>query len=972
MAGILGRRRLRGATWSATLLASTMLTGAGVAFAADQPAAQGAAAPSSQLGEIIVTAQKRSENIQKVPMSIQALDTKKLTQMNVTEFQDYVKYMPSVSFQSTGPNSAQIYMRGISSGDNGNHSGPLPTVGAYLDEMPITTIGGTLDVHIYDIARVEVLPGPQGTLYGASSEAGTMRIITNKPSTAGFSAAYDAQVNTIDHGGTGYTFEGYVNVPVNDKVAVRLVGWDQHDAGYIDNVSASRTFQIGPTGPVTGTLTNTPRRDFNWADTVGGRAALKWDINDNWSVEPEVMIQDQHNKGVFGYEPSVGYLQAERFQPDTDRDVWGTAALTINGKIGKYNLTYAGGYFLRDNQTKTDYTDYSIFYDNLLGYGAYWTDANHNPLATPAQEIIGRDRFTKESHELRIASPSTDRFRFIVGGFEQRQTHWILQDYQIKGLDPTPADGVSVDGWPGTIWLTDQMRVDRDVAAFGEASFDITPQLTVTGGIRGYYYRNSLKGFFGFNVGESSHTGEAICFAGAYRGAPCTDLDRSVSDSGETHKINLTYKIDPDKLVYFTYSTGYRPGGVNRRSEFGPYASDTLTNYEIGWKTSWFHHSLTYNAALYDEEWSNFQFSFLGLNSFTIVQNAPSAEVIGFENSLDWRATDNLTLSANGAYNDGKLSKDFCGDDPNTGLPIKSCTLATDSQMAPKGTQLPYTPKFKGSITARYTFDIGDWNAHVQGALLYQTKNYVGLRYADNQELGSIPSYTTADLSVGADRGSMSAELYVKNAFDTHGQLNRSTPCTISVCTAVVPGIPQALYVTPIQPLTVGLRFGQKFSALRHLQNWRGATHERRPVSFARWLGRSAAAGGGVGEVAIARVGLELHADHDALAGEVGGRARGADAVEGVDGGLVEIGAAAALRRGRDLGVAGRIDRHRHIDHADLVGSFVRLAERVVDGETQLVGPGPVRRRGGGLRGGSQGRGGQGGDQELGHDIRLL
>lgn len=808
MIGILGRTRLRGVTWSATLLASTMLSGVGAAMAADAPA-PAAAASSSQLGEIIVTAQKRSENIQKVPMSIQALDTRKLSQMNVTEFQDFVKYMPSVSFQSTGPNTAQIYMRGISSGDNGNHSGPLPTVGAYLDEMPITTIGGTLDVHIYDIARVEVLPGPQGTLYGASSEAGTMRIITNKPSTTGFSAAYDAQVNQIDHGGTGYTLEGYVNVPLTSNTAIRLVGWDQHDAGYIDNVASTRTFTLGPDGETTGVLSNAglAKKSYNWADSIGGRMALKWDINENWSVEPGLMVQDQRSNGVFGYEPSVGYLQTERFQEDSTHDEWGAATMVINGKIGQYSLTYAGGYFLRDLHSKSDYTDYSVAYDDLKGYGSYWTDASGNPLATPVQEIVGRDRFTKESHEIRLASPSTDPIRFIIGAFEQRQTHWIIQDYEIQGL--STAD--SVTNYPGTIWLTDQMRIDRDVAAFGEASWDVTSNFTINGGIRGYYYDNSLKGFFGFNSSESSHTGEAICFEPAYRGAPCTDLDRTVNGHGETHKINLTYKFDPDKLVYFTYSTGYRPGGVNRRSDFGNYAADTLDNYEIGWKTSWFNRSLTFNGAIYDEEWNNFQFSFLSTNSFTIVQNAPSAQVLGIESSVDWRATDHLTLSANGAYNDGKLTKDFCGDDQTTGAPIKSCNLATDSQMAPKGTQLPYTPTFKGSITARYNFELADWAAHVQGSLLYQNKNYVGLRYQDNQELGSIPSYTTADFAVGAERGAMSLELYVKNAFDTHGQLNRWTPCTISVCTSAIPGTPEALYITPIQPLTVGLKFGQKF-----------------------------------------------------------------------------------------------------------------------------------------------------------------
>ncbi len=773
-----------------------MLTGIGSAVAADAPAPAGSA-PSNQISEVIVTAQKRSENIQKVPMSIQALDSKKLTQLNVTDFQDYVKYMPSVAFQSSGPNTAQVYMRGVSSGDNGNHSGPLPTVGTYLDELPITTIGGTLDIHVYDIARVEVLPGPQGTLYGASSEAGTMRIITNKPSTAGFSGAYDAQVNQVDHGGTGYTFEGYVNIPVSSNTAIRLVGWDQHDAGYIDNVPGSRTF---PTSGATLTNAGFVKKGFNTVDTYGGRAALKFDLNSDWSFEPTLMGQDVRDNGVFGYEPSVGYLQVQRFQPDTDHDRWGAATLAINGKLGKFNLVYAGGYFLRQQDTKTDYTDYSIFYDNAYGSGAYWTDNNGNPLARPVQEIVGTDKFTKESHELRIASPSTDRFRIIAGFFEQRQTHWIVQNYQIQGF----SSDLSVPGWPNTIWLTDQMRIDRDIAGFGEVSYDLTPDLTFTGGIRGYDYRNSLEGFFGYSANYSSHTGESRCFEFIhYRGDPCVNLNKTVRGSGETHKLNVTYKINGDDLIYATYSTGYRPGGVNRNSNFGAYKSDTLDNYEVGWKTSLFDRTVRFNGAIYYERWNGFQYSFLGPNSLTIIENGPAAGIAGIETTVDWRATSNLTLSFNGAYNDAKTLGVLCSKfDENPCLPA--------DVSAPKGQRLPYTPPFKGNLTARYTFNLGDWDAHVQGALLYNNLNEVGLRGQDVIDYGNIPAYTTADFSFGMERGGMSGELFVKNAFNTHASLNNYVPCG-STCTQSFAGVPADRYVVPIQPVTVGLRLGQKF-----------------------------------------------------------------------------------------------------------------------------------------------------------------
>src|SRR5215469_1938972 len=248
------------------LLTTSVLTGIGPAIAQQT-------ASNTGVETIIVTAQKRSENMQKVPLSIQALSTQKLEDLHITDFNDYVKFFPSVTYTTGGagggndaPGFANVSMRGIVSGNDGNHSGPLPTVGVYLDEQPITTIGGTLDPVLYDINRVEVLSGPQGTLYGASSEAGTIRIITNKPSTSGLSAAYDVQGNTVAHGGEGYTAEGYVNVPLASNAAIRIVAWSEHDAGYIDNVASTRTYpgNLGVGVPPI-TINNFPyaKKDFN-------------------------------------------------------------------------------------------------------------------------------------------------------------------------------------------------------------------------------------------------------------------------------------------------------------------------------------------------------------------------------------------------------------------------------------------------------------------------------------------------------------------------------------------------------------------------------------------------------------------------------------------------------------------------------------------------------------------------------------
>ena len=778
-----------------------------------------AAAPTTAtkgFEEVIVTAQKRSEKLQKVPMSIQVLDTKALARLNVTEFQDYIKYLPSVGYQYLGPNQTTIYMRGVSSGDNANHSGPLPTVGSYLDELPITTIGGVLDVHVYDIARIESLPGPQGTLYGASSEAGTLRTITNKPDPSKFEAGYDLQGNTVDHGGQGFVAEGFVNIPITPDAAVRLVAFDEHDAGYINNVLGSRTFATSGD-----TINNAAyaKNNFNPADSFGGRGELLVNLNEDWSVLTTVLAQDQRNMGTFAYEPSVGKLDVERFQPDTDHDRWEQAGLTVTGKIGDYTLTYSGGVFLRDVHQRTDYTDYSIFYDATYGSGANWKGANGLPLPAPQQEIDAKDHFNKESNEIRLASPSDNRWRFIIGAFQEVQDHAIEQDYQIQGFSPA----LEVPGWANTIWLTKQIRTDQDEAAFGELSYDILPNLTITGGVRPYWYDNSLRGFFGFSQAYDAQTGFGSgegatggnCLSGqSYADAPCVNLNKVVSGNGETHKINLTYHIDDQRLVYFTYSTGYRPGGVNRSGNFGPYQADSLTNYELGFKSSWLQNTLHFNTALYNEDWNQFQFSFLGPNSLTIIENAPAANIRGIESALDWRATNQFTVSSGLTLTDAVLERNFCGTVGETTALLATCSKAyvLANEGALKGTQLPYTPAVKGNVTGRYTFDLpGNWAGHVQGSVVYQSRNHVGLRAEDNELLGSMPSYATVDASAGIERNRLAIELFVKNLFDSDGQENRYTPCTIAVCAANIAGIPRAVYVVPVQPLTVGIRLSQRF-----------------------------------------------------------------------------------------------------------------------------------------------------------------
>ena len=768
---------------------------------------------SSELGTITVTAQKRTENLQDVPISLDVLNTDKLTQMNVADISDYVKLLPSVSTSSSQgayqPGFGQVSMRGVESGSNGNHSGPPPSVGVYLDEQPITTAVGAIDPHIYDVQRIEALAGPQGTLYGASSEAGTIRIITNKPDPTAFSASVSAEVSTIDHGNTGYITEGYVNLPLTPWMALRVVGWSKQDAGYIDNVYGTRTYT--GTSPIDGTTlppitinnASQARENYNFADTRGGRAALKIDLNDNWSITPSVVAQSAHVNGIYAFDPHVGDLKVTHFFPEKSEDRWIQSALTVQGKIGNFDVVYTGAHLNRSDHYDQDYSDYSFWYDTLAGYGAYIHDNNGN-LIDPSQHIHAEDAYRKTSNELRVSSPRDQRLRFTVGAFTERQSHDILQDYLIDNL----GSDLSVTGWPNTIWLTRQVREDNDRALFGEASYDLTDNLTATVGARFFHTANSLRGFFGYAAGYSSSQGEAACPDQVpFEGAPCKEFDKKVTQNDHIGRANLTYKFDADKMIYATWSEGFRPGGINRRGTLPPYQADFLTNYEFGWKTEWLDHHLRWNGAVFQENWKDFQFAVVGANGLTEIRNANQARIRGFESNLSWSATYNLVLSGGIAVYHSELTQNYCGTLDANDQPITVCPPSDDfpdGPLAPKGTQLPITPKVKGDLTARYTFDFYGNEAYAQGAVFGTGRRRSDLRLLQGGILGDLPGYGTVDLSAGFKKDQWSLDFYMKNAFDNRGVISNYAECRAEICGGNT-------YIIPVQPRTLGVRLTRDF-----------------------------------------------------------------------------------------------------------------------------------------------------------------
>ena len=818
---------------------------AGVPLAAALVAAMPATTLAQQtddgvLENIVVTAQKRTENIQDVPVSIQAIGTERLEELHVTNFEDYVQFLPSVTFQTIGPGFAQVYMRGVASGGDGNHSGSLPSVGMYLDEQPITTIQGNLDVHMYDIERVEALAGPQGTLYGASSQAGTVRIITNKPNTEKFEAGYDLEGNSVTGGNQGWVAEGFANIPLGANAAIRLVGWDRHDPGYIDNVF--REYTMPSTGMVLDNAGH-EKKNYNEADTYGARAALKVDLNDSWTITPSIMGQEQKTDGVFGFDRNLGKFKVAHKFPEDSKDRWAQGALTIEGRISNFDIVYAGSHLQRKVDVRQDYADYAYWYDTDYfadggSFAAYFYD-DAGDLVDPSQYINGKDRYTKESHELRISTPDDLRVRFVGGLFMQRQVHDIEQNYQVANF----TESLSVTGWPTTLWLTEQERIDRDYAVFGEVSYDITTALTVTGGMRFFKAENSLVGFFGFadDFSGSGTNGETLCsdvvdadddsvdpddtdndnrgnsrgdttgwapFNGISGTAPCVNLNRRVKEDDHIHKLSLSYKFTDDKMIYATWSKGFRPGGINRLASVPPYTADFLTNYEVGWKTTWFGNRVRFNGAIFKQDWDDFQYSFLGSNGLTVIRNAAQASVNGIEADVTWAITSDLLVSAAAAYTDAELDENYCGTVYPDGRPVTNCDdpNAPDgtSLEAPKGTELPVTPKFKANVTARYEFPLGNMDGHAQVAAVYQDQAWSDLVVANRELLGPQDAYTLVDLSGGVAFGDYTFELFVNNVFDKLAEITRYAECANGRCG-------RQTYIVPYQPRTFGVKFGQKF-----------------------------------------------------------------------------------------------------------------------------------------------------------------
>ena len=865
-------------------LASPAIALAAAENAADAGADVAAAAANEGLGEIVVTATRTATSIQKVPISMQALSADVLAQRQVKGLSDFALLLPSVSFEGLGPGRNTVFFRGIVPA-GGNYA----SVGYYLDDIPIT---GTdvPDIQVYDIERIEALSGPQGTLFGAGSLAGTIRFITNKPKLGSFEAGYDVEGNKYGPGDFGGQVKAFVNVPLGETAALRAMGYYRRDGGYIDNTpnngmfndGRSSTLTLGDDNPATSfTLDNAAfvQDDYNSINEYGGRLQLLWEPADDWSITPSITAQKQIARGYFGFDQRVGDLQVHDYDVTRQDDKWYQASLSIHGHIGDWDVVSATGYYQRQVKLLNDYTYYTVTYDGFgPGYESYLqffdkkgctgsgATLKCNTLLNPQQFYQGLRNEKKFTQEIRFSTPKDWPFDITFGGFYQKQKNEINSDYAIHGLadiagytesgggdDPNFANtfGVPVDqggtmvlGSPAVkrdaFYLVEQNQTYKDYAVFAEGHYNITPTLKITGGIRYFWTEYQVLGFAGV-AGSAANTVTSLNVAtGAFGCAvplpaerlQCLNTNFAAVDQigrykedGETHKVAVDWQFAPAKMVYANYSTGFRPGGFNRPlrirsigvATVPPFESETLSNFEVGIKTTW-NDIFRFNAAVYYQKWNDIQYSVVvsGAQGAGITGNAGNAVVKGVEYDADL-LLGKVTISTSGAYNDAKLKGDFCNFALDratlTISQLSTCTLGqfvagssppTPQVAAADGTRLPRQPKFKGNTTVRYDTEISAMPAYIQGAALYQTESTSDLNVSDNALFGNTPGFVSFDFSAGIKKDNWTLDVFLNNAFDERGELSRNTFCSITFCSG-------STRTFIIRPRFFGIRVGQRF-----------------------------------------------------------------------------------------------------------------------------------------------------------------
>lgn len=576
----------------------------------------------AKIETIQVTATKRSESIQDIPVSVSALNGEALENLGVESFQDYVEFLPNVVFQGTGPGQNEIYIRGAATSQTNIAVSSVqalqPSVAFYLDEQPVSMQGRNLDVYAADMERVEVLPGPQGTLFGASSQSGTVRLITKKPDHSGFLAGIDTNTSFTSGGEMSNSVQAFFNFALTDELAVRVTAYSDHQGGWIDNIrndpgnggyngSAVVIDRISG-GPLTDPQ-NTPvtppnndaliEDDFNDASYAGVRFGLSYLFNDDWKLLVQHTQQTLETEGVFAYDPNLeGQSSVNRFIPESNDDEFGLTTWTLEGRLDKLDIVYTGGYLDRDIDSTIDYTGYT----NGGLFAAYYV-CNHYEAATPADErCLDPTKYYKEStqtsrvtHELRFNTSRDNALRATAGIFYDEQEVATVGKFQIANTElgfftdlartTVGQEGINSNGGPfesEVSFVNDVTHTIDQVALFGQFEYDLSDTVTATLGARWYQIDDTFKGstttvdvsrrvraFGTLDPDELIAVGEdpaaiQTAIANGQLEVDLLDDNGTLTVDDVILKASIDWKVNEDILLFATYSEGFRPPVTNR------------------------------------------------------------------------------------------------------------------------------------------------------------------------------------------------------------------------------------------------------------------------------------------------------------------------------------------------------------------------------------------------------------------------
>jgi len=747
-----------------------MAVAATLAATASQSHAADAGVSANSLQEVIVTARKREENLQDVPVSIDVLTAKDLQNLGITQFEDFAQKVPSISFISVGPGTQLFFMRGVSDGSNPNYSNSSST-GVFLDDSSLSWFGVQPDLHLYDMERIEVLNGPQGTTFGAGAMAGAIRYITNKPDVRNFSAGADFNGGKIDKGQANWTYEGFVNFPLIDGVlGLRVSAFSDSHGGFINNKLVTREWFNGTVSDNSAWA----RNNYNREHVEGARVALKGIINDKWSASLTYSYQRLSALGAWDEDlANYGPRTVARFGPESHQTQAKILDFHVDGDVGIADLVFASTYWSLPTRQLNEYSEYMQNYNGGAQQGFDCLDdptygsGEFGGCNVPTQFYEYHSNPERWSDELRLVSKPGGRFHWLAGLYwEKTRDKNSGSTFTMPGLQTEGAQfqyytalyGTTMSSLPPNVWYSYRTRSDYlQTTEFANISFDLTDRFNLEAGV--VHFHSSFHYHSPF---------------GQFSYAPTTESDTQGTSGKWNSKFGASYKITDHAMVYANFAQGFRDGGANSgypQSCYDAgvpqkYVPDTLNNFEVGWKTTGLDGRLLFNGAVYRMNWKDLQTLIYDIDvcapsSFNA--NVGEARITGVESNVDFKLNEHWSLQASASYTDSNLvSSTYDTFKPNV------------------GERLPFVPYFAYSWNVRYDHALGSaFHGFAQFDMAHKGGMWDDLHVVGANGFPRIlqPAYSILNLRLGLSPrgGHWLAELYITNLADKNAIVYSNT-----------------------------------------------------------------------------------------------------------------------------------------------------------------------------------------------------